>query len=394
MTLNKSFKVFIAVLMTMVFIGTANAQETSSAPAKKKSDDKLKIGGRVQFRTVSGQKEASDGTTGNKDYDLMDMNFRRVRLNAKYEQGIFGAFIDMQLGSALNKDKTPLLEANAWAKLPFLNSKLIFGQFKMPFIREEMNSSGRMMIVEKSYGGDKFNEQYDVGYMLHMQPIKNQLHVYIALVNGDGDASGAKKGEMTKTDGSASQAVWRIQYNMVNGKWKDGNEAFSKDMSLVIGYAGLYTEKNETAWESNKGVSADGKDQSVIGTTVDVVFSMMHVYFNASVAMYSGEAATDSKPLTYQATLGYNINLGSFWLMPIYRYDYAGYDYKALDKTYTAARTAHWIGMNFFFKKHDMKAQLFYNINADDNGQSGDANKDPKDDMIYFQLTYNFGKSI
>jgi len=121
------------------------------------ANERLLILGRVQLRGMSGQRE-SVFNNGKSDYNSVDWNFRRVRLGFMYEGGSWwGMQMHLRIEDAIAKpyittqtdpntgniervslrdNRGILQQANMWFHIPYMESMLVVGMFRLPFLRE------------------------------------------------------------------------------------------------------------------------------------------------------------------------------------------------------------------------------------------------------------------
>jgi len=400
----------IAVLFTAFTAFTAlSAQDNTvnNTVQEKKDESALEINTRIQFRAVSGQKESVYAAT--KDYDAIDFNFRRIRITAKYDiSKNYGGVIDIKGEKLLENGKSSIQEANIWFKPGTSLLKITMGQFKLPFLREQLTSGAKLAVTERSFSEGAVG-QMDIGVRATIMPFElvspflaKKLVLDFSYTNGDGsghDGVGYKQAE-TKSGPIGPLVNWRIEVNPLGGivkdgkdkGWKDGDEIFQKDTLFSLGYAGLNTNSNEVA---SKFTPA----KSLTGHTVDFTLFSMGAYLNGEYTIFKGDAAPYGYQ-TYQATAGYMIPVMDMYVMPVLRYNYLQADdlTKKNNKIdFNEKFTDIWVGTNIFVEKHTFKFQVFYQIKGDkahkDSAGKLD-NTDKKDNLIYFQAQTNFGKDI
>jgi hypothetical protein len=418
----------IASILSGSVVAQGAAEATEPAKAEKKDDASLEIGARIQGRIMAGQVDSKYAQ--NSDFDALDFNFRRIRLNAKFQGASwFGGVVDIKgenllsaghlsissenvalvdtstgTGSAtsviksisLKDSRSAIQEANLWVKPGILDSKIYLGQFKIPFIREQMTSSSRLMLPERAYSSEALQQQ-DIGLLLEMHPLEaisknlgKHLDLIASITNGDGsghDGAGRKSVEADSSGEPIAPLLnWRIQINPFGGimsggqekSWSDGKEIFTKEMKLSLGAAGAYTAASEFGGFSFA--------QAYAGHTFDATFSFVGIYANAEFTTFSGEAVPAGYT-TYQGTVGYNIPVADFFIMPVVRYNALSEDMNgngSIDSDENYAQI--WFGVNLFAKRHDFKLQAFYQLVQEDSTK--------KDDVFYFQVQTNFGKKI
>ncbi|MDH5720061.1 MAG: hypothetical protein OEZ13_05485 [Spirochaetia bacterium] len=372
---------------------------------KEEKHESLKIGARIQTRLMMGEKDSDFAT--NEDYNAVDFNFRRLRLSLVFQGAKwYGGYLELKGESMLQKSKSVIQEANLWVKLPFLSGKITMGQFKIPFIRESVQSSSRLMFNEAAFSASTTQEQ-DIGIKLSLKPLllmgssyEHFLDFDASVTNGEGSGQNGVGYKSVEAVNSNVNPLfnWRVQVNpfgglIKNGKdkgWVEGEEYFSKDMKLSIGYGGLYTKDSDYA--AKMGIQDNGENLN--GHTFDATFAMAGVYANAEFTTFMSSAAYKNT-YTYQGTLGYNIPVSDIYVMPALRYNYFQSDTAADGITDEDKFADIWAGINIYGNKHNFKAQVFYQIKRDKAGTDADLNPvDKKDNVFYFQVQTNFGKKV
>ncbi len=390
--MKKIFSLMCIALAAFLEAPTLFGQSAAEA-AKPASEEHLDIGTRVQFRAMAG--EADSDHAGANDYDALDFNFRRIRLSMKYQaESWYGGVVDIKAENLLATNKSAIQEANMWIKPGFLDSKVTFGQFKLPFLREELTSSGRLLLPERARAVELLQQQ-DIGLLFAFNPLASseamakKLSVSFSATNGDGsghNGQGRKEVEANDPNENLSSLVnWRIEYAPIGKITSGGKEIFKNSNLLTFGVAGAHTEADE--YTSN--TLTDG--EPIQGITGDFVLFMSGAYLNGEFTNFTGLGSGDQQ-YTYSATLGYLIDAGKFYVMPVVRYNYFQQD-EGRDGTIDDADkvTDIWGGVNFFLDEHNLKCQIFYQVIQDSLGANGE---DLANNLVYFQLQTNFGKKL
>lgn len=381
----------MSAALALFFAATSlNAQDTNTSDINKDSFIELKA--RVQTRIMTGMVDSDYAL--NKDFDAIDFNFRRLRFGIKAQsEKWYGGALELKAENLLATNKAGIQEANIWLKPGFLESKLTLGQFKIPFLREQMASSGKLMIPERGYSAELIQQQ-DIGLMFAFNPIaafgenwKKRSYLALSITNGDGsgqDGVGRKATEVVNGPYLAPLINWRFQINALGKEPGEGKEIYKDDLSLSLGYGGAYTEGSEY------GVFPAGTDY--LGNTVDLTFSGFGIYLSGAYTMFSGASVADQFS-TMQTTLGYVAKIDKIYLMPAVRYQFMQSDANGDGAIGQGENISDiWVGANLFANKDKLKAQLFYRLTMDTTG----AGKTDalKDDVLYFQLQTDFGKKI
>ncbi|MDH4262805.1 MAG: OprO/OprP family phosphate-selective porin [Spirochaetia bacterium] len=434
MKMNKILTGALFVMISAASVFSADEPVKADAVDKKdtnttekKDDSSFEVKALIQVRAVSGQANSGfatplapgqtySNTTTQNDFQSVDFNFRRLRLAADYQiNKMVGAVLDLKGENLIGQPTAAttkiggIQEAIVWFKPGFLGTTIKAGQFKLPFSRELASSSTNHIFAESSYVTSLIQEN-DIGLYLMTQPLElmgnnwgKKLDIMLSLTNGDGAAdvgNGAKKAEFNGNPGTLAKMLnWRVQINPFGGpekdgkemSWKDGEEIFSDKMLLSLGAAGAYT-----SWEGQQGkplgTDAFSSGKPLHAHTFDATFFGYGIYLNGEYTFTSGNNVVAYQ--TYQASLGYNLKLGSMYLMPVVRYDYQQSDANknsVIDDS--EKQSSLWIGADLFAIKHNLKFQAFYNI-LNNAASSKDATKALGKNVIYFQIQSAFGKKV
>jgi hypothetical protein len=165
---------------------------------------------------------------------------------------------------------------------------LMMGQFKSPFLREELVSSANQLGVERSVVNQMFSTGWTDGIQFTAK--NDSLMGMISFNNGGNNANFATQ-NMSSTDGAYSQyaITGRVQY-LVSGNWAQFNDMTSMrggGQGLMLG-AGFN-------WQH--GGNQDGNVGSIDTTTGVVTFA------NGG----NGSANTDAGFLTYTADASWDL---------------------------------------------------------------------------------------
>jgi hypothetical protein len=227
-----------------------------------KGDMNLNINGRVQTRYDAGDEDADKlgkvfgGAREGKD-DTFDVRRARVTFQGSLTKQVSYKFqYDIASSGAL-KD----------AELTWRNQDGTFaisgGQFKVPFGREQLNSSGDLQLVDRSIVDAFFHPERDRGVLLSGQSTnKGKLHYAVGAFNTEG--------ENKRNDDGDFRTVARIGFDPF-GHYKPVQSDFerSKDPRLAFALAYLHddlagTTGSRDSWGFDfgwayKGVSIDGE---------------------------------------------------------------------------------------------------------------------------------------
>ncbi|MCB1193505.1 MAG: hypothetical protein KDK90_23900, partial [Leptospiraceae bacterium] len=220
-----------------------------------KSNSKLKVNGRVQVRSVAGQKD-SVFSNGHSDYNAWDTGFRRLRIGLAYEgDKWWGGIVDLKMENLLNSpysttksvtipgadgnsytvlkeeklndSRGGVQEANIWVKAPFMSSIFYFGQQRVRFLRENLETSANLLTTERAFSAS-FLQQWDIGIFADIHPLEliNKKYTHYMKVSGsvmNGKGSGhegvGRQRVLTDTHSGTQPLLitpmlsWRIEVN-------------------------------------------------------------------------------------------------------------------------------------------------------------------------------------
>jgi hypothetical protein len=234
------------------------------------------------------------------------------------------------------------------------------GQYKRPFSRQQITSSGNLEFVDRALTDKAFGAGRDIGVMIHDDYERSPTFEYaIGLFNGTGEKpvlSGSGEadlatGEVEVSDGSFDNVpdmwhpalVLRLGYN--HGDIKGYSEADLEGGGFRLGVAGGVEAHFDT----------DGGDDSVVKYQADAVVKGHGL--SAGMALYQtseqdgagfGDRATGDGGGHFQ--LGY-VLAGAF--QPVLRYGY-------VDPRNSGAnnlREEYELGLNYYADKHNLKVQ-------------------------------------
>ncbi len=153
------------------------------------------------------------------------ISFILKRAELSWEGNVFSQFLDYKIKLALTASSLDRLLDDAWLDYRFYNPlRIQFGQYKVPYNRQQIISPGRLQFVDRSIAADTFRfssndvsttttcsvagttvlcpagtagstttttytprfYQYDVGLMVHGDAWDNKLEYYASITNGSG----------------------------------------------------------------------------------------------------------------------------------------------------------------------------------------------------------------
>ena len=296
----------------------------------------LTISNRVQVRFTQEMPEVGDDVG----------SFRIRRAKTKFEGWVYSKNLTYELQANWPSD---LVLEDATMNYDFQGDKSVqlrFGQFKVPFGRQELTSSGSQEFVDRSAVSNTFARGRDIGIQLWGTPLGGKLDWRVGLFNGNGINT-------SRNDNDKYQTNARLTFQPFGDvKYSEGD--FESSDKPLFAIAAQY-ESNERPVAASGSTPAHSADTEIVGA--DVVFKYKGFfafgeYFDASVDRSAGVSDFD--------TDGYNLQLGYF-VVP-QKVELA-LRLSELDPNAGVAndeREERGIALGYFFNKHAYKLQADY----------------------------------
>ena len=240
------------------------------------SDDgnfKLKMNGQIQVRYVlsSQNNGPTDNTRAGFENRRTKLKWKGHVVDPSWTFGITGAFSNSSGSFGLE---------DSWIAHKFDNGwKVKLGQFKLPFLREELISSSKQLMIERSLVNERFNQDFSQG-------IEGSWHDdqwSFKLAYSDGFKS--RNSRPTTDERNEYAFTARVEYLAIGDSWKPFKDFTSKvgaDSSLMLG-AAFNTEKDSfgtttanpkverNSWTVDASYEADGLSAyaALVGRSTD-----------------------------------------------------------------------------------------------------------------------------
>lgn len=149
-------------------------------------DFNLKIKGQIQFRYILnfGDDDPSNPAIPNPRADDVENGFQTRRTKLSFEGNAFDN-MDYRVRFAFDRNGGAAGLEEAWVRYNWDGGwGLRWGQFKLPFLREELVSSSAQLAVERSYTNDIFSQDYSQG--IELQYKAEQWAFWFAFSDGFG----------------------------------------------------------------------------------------------------------------------------------------------------------------------------------------------------------------
>jgi len=289
---------------------------------------RLEIAGHVQVRF------AYNGQSGG-PIDDHRWGFENRRTKLKFEGHVLDESWTFQvIGAFLGIGGTFFLDTGYITKTFDNGVAVRVGQFKPPFLREELISSSRQLAVDRSLVNEEFNQGraqgIEVGYKNDVFGIKGSYHDGF---RSRGTAASAETTEFAFT----ARAEWLAAGSW--GQFEDFTSWSGDELGVLIGGA-IHYEKDEYG-------TAAGPEEETFSWTVDgsVEFGGAHLY-GAVVGRHLEVAGADQVGVVVQ---------GGMFFVPDDWELFARYELGDLDIAGSENLNIVTVGVNRYFAKHALK---------------------------------------
>jgi phosphate-selective porin OprO and OprP len=258
----------------------------------KSKSAELAISNRIQLRFTEELPEVGDDVG----------SFRIRRAKTKFEGWAYTK--DLTYEVQLNWPDTANPLEDVAVNYDFTKGKKLFmlkaGQYKVPFGRQELTSSGSQEFVDRSIVSGRFARGRDIGVQLWGNPLGNKLDWRVGLFNGNGRTT-------SRNDNDKYQLNARLTFQPF-GDVKYSEADFESTDKPLFAISGQY-ENNERPTAAAGTTPAFATEKEIVGADVVFKFKGLFLYgewFDASNERSAGLSDFDDDGLVVQA--GYLFN--------------------------------------------------------------------------------------
>lgn len=295
----------------------------------------LVISNRVQVRFTQEMPEVGDDVG----------SFRIRRAKTKFEGWVYDKDLTYEL--QVNWPGSPQLE-DANFNYDFQGDdgvQLKFGQFKVPFGRQELTSSGSQEFVDRSIVSNAFARGRDIGLQLWGTPLEGKLDWRVGLFNGNGTNT-------SRNDNDQYQTNARVTFQPFGDvKYSEGD--FESSDRPLFAIAGQY-ESNERPVAASGSTAAHDADTEIVGA--DVVFKYKGLFLFGEYF----DASNDRSGLSTVDFDGYNLQAGYFVVPKKLEFAVRLAELDPNADVSDDEREERGVAVGWFFNKHAYKLQADY----------------------------------
>lgn len=333
----------------------------------------LKVNGRVQFLYENMQFDSSSPSSDSSSFETP-----RVRLS--FSGHAFDDDLRYKIQTDLDdsSDGGRTVLKDAWIQWgnPERGYAFRAGQFKTPFGRQQLVSSGNLQFVSRTGVSDFFTYGRDVGVMLHGDCADGVIGYAVGAFNGEG--------EERSNDENEHMFVGRLTLNPLGefGLY-ESDVKHSEELGISFGANYVYNSLANAGGMPIFGVMTEA-DEMRVG--VDAAarfggFSLQGEVFSSTVEEDSGLGLEDVDDT------GFYVQAGFFLMEPLEIAGRFGVRNHEDDNTGADDDFEEFaIGLNYFFEQHSHKLQIEYAQETFD----PDVGSELTDDIIRIQWQLKF----
>ncbi len=321
----------------------------------------LNTGGRMQFRYTYKDKDADFNES-----DTQDITIRRARV---YMGGnIYSKFVHYYVEADFDNFNLGMRDFYVyWDPIHELNAKI--GYFKVPFNRQRVSASSRLLLQDRSIASEEFDQDRDYGVDIYGNPFGGYMEYHAAVFQGAGEKS--IKGN---TDNELLY-VLNARYNPF-GKYDYYDETdvkYTDTLKATIGASVAFNGK-----DSDEKLE---KTNTVVGV-VDLGVKYKGLAWNNEYFVRTEDPESDGDTINSD---GFYTQLGYFVLPK--KLEMAA-RYSQLDPNNDVSKDfqkEYTIGVNYYFRAHRSKIQTDFGHYVTDDNEA-----DKEDSMIRVQYQIIF----
>lgn len=270
-------------------------------------------------------------------------SFRIRRMKTKFEGWVYTKDLtyELQLNWA---DSANVLE-DAVVNYDFTKGQKEFqlraGQYKVPFGRQQLTSSGNQQFVDRSAVSDLFARGRDIGVQLWGTPLGGKLDWRVGAFNGNGRTVSANDNDKFQYDA-------RVTFQPF-GDVKYSESDFESTDKPLFAIAGQWESNNRQGATTNNDI-----DREIVGG--DAVFKFKG--FSLFGDFY--QAADDPETGADVDLSGFNIQAGMFLIRNKFEIAARLAELDPNDDLDNNEQEERGVALNYFWNKHTHKLQLDY----------------------------------
>jgi hypothetical protein len=313
----------------------------------------LKVSGQLQVRYLYNFQDDSSG-------DSNRSGFENRRTKIFFNGNVFDPSWKYMVNGAFDRDGGAFILEDAYIDKEFDNGWTFrVGQFKLPYLKEELMSSKKQLAVERSLVNEEFNQDRSQGAQITYAA--EQWRVMGAFSDGFFTNSVGTDNTGALAEDTEWAFTGRFEF-MIAGDWKQYEEFSSwkgEDTAVFLGVAAHY-QNDEYGTGDGSGLTFNDAEVEALHLTGDVMakFGGLSLYGALVYRNLDSEFADDVDQWGIVIQGGFFI--ADDWEL-FARYEYGDFDIDAVEELSVIT-----LGVNKYWDKHNLKWQTDIGFGLDD----------------------------
>lgn len=326
----------------------------------------LNTGGRLQFRYTFKDRDADFGKN---DTNNIDVRRARVYFGGNIYSKLVHYYVELD-GDSFDVGIRDFYVY--WTPLQELNAKI--GYFKVPFNRQRVSSSSKLLFQDRSIASEAFDQDRDYGFDIYGQPFEGHMEYHAAIFNGAGE-NPEDRGTDDNLDNELMY-VLGVRYNPF-GKYDYYDETdvkYSDTLKATIGASVTFNPKDRDEKLENT---------DAIAGVVDLGVKYRGLSWNNEYYVMTQDPESDVDSVDSD---GFFTQLGYFVIPKRLELDVR---YSLLDPNNDVSNDfgrEYAAGVNYYFRAHRSKIQADFGHFVTEKGDEGD--EDENRFRVQYQIIF------
>lgn len=327
----------------------------------------LGLSNRMQVRFTSEDLDSNSATAG-PERD----SFRLRRMKMKFDGWVYTKDLTYELQVNFSDSANVLEDANVNYDFTRGRKSVMIkaGQFKVPFGRQELTSSGSQQFVDRSAVSNTFARGRDIGVQLWGTPLGGKIDWRVGVFNGNGRTT-------SRDDNDDLQLNARLAWQPF-GDVKYSESDFEASDRFLLAIAGNI-EQNTRQVAAAGSTAAHANEQDITGFDV----AMKYRGFSFFGELFDRENVRTGTISDFDDE-GYVLQAGYFVIPQKFEIALRSAEFDPNSAIDGNERTEDGIALNWFWNKHGHKLQADYRMIED----KARRNSEDKEIRLQYQLIF------
>ncbi|MCF6154627.1 MAG: porin [Candidatus Brocadia sp.] len=326
----------------------------------------LNTGGRLQFRYTFKDRDADFGKN---DTNNIDVRRARVYFGGNIYSKLVHYYVELD-GDSFDVGIRDFYVY--WTPLEELNAKI--GYFKVPFNRQRVASSAKLLFQDRSIASEAFDQDRDYGFDIYGHPFEGHMEYHAGIFNGAGEDP-EDRGTDDNLDNELMY-VLNVRYNPFGeyDYYDETDVKYSDALKATIGVSVTFNAKDRDEKLENT---------DAIAGVIDLGVKYRGLSWNNEYYVMTQDPESDGDSVDSD---GFFTQLGYFVIPKRLELDVR---YSQLDPNNDVSddfEREYAAGANYYFRAHRSKIQADFGHHVTKKGDAGD--EDENRFRVQYQIIF------